>query len=261
MKVIPQLQLFLSLIFISFLIFLLDFIHLLAWPKVGLSFISTPIQFGLLESSRTIGKQLSFLTNARFAAQENEALKLQMAELLSENATLRTKLAETDAQLQQQQALDPRTYKLLAARPIGLDRYLKIDKGLNDGVKINQAVIFKDSFIGKVVSVDGKTASVELAVDPDSKVAAFSLNKSGKAKGVLLGQFGSELLLDKVLHEEPLSEGDLVYSEGTEGYLPRGLILGRVSEVSETQTQVFKTAKVKPVFDVTDLELVFVITE
>ena len=69
------------------------------------------------------------------------------------------------------------------------------------------------------------------------------------------------MLLDKILHEEPIAQGDLVYSEGTEGYLPRGLIVGRVNEVIEKQNEVFKQAKVKPIFDIRDLELVFVIQE
>ncbi len=260
-KVIPFLQTFLTLILISFLIMGLDLIHFLAWPKIGLSYLTTPVQYGFFESSKVLSKQLSFLTAARFAAKENEALKQQMASLLSENANLRTKLAETQSQLEQQKALDSRTYKLLAARPIGLDRYLKIDRGSKDGIKVNQAVVFKDSFLGQVTQVSEKVSNIRLVPDPDSKIAAFSLSRDGKAKGVLLGQFGSEMLLDKILHEEAISIGDLVYSEGTEGYLPRGLILGRVSQVINVDNQVFKTAKVKPVFDVRDLELVYVILE
>lgn len=224
-------------------------------------FLTTPIQFGFYNSGKSLGKQFHFIYQARFAAQESKALKHQLAEILSENATLRTKLAETQTQLRQEQAIDPRTYQLLVARPIGLekDRFLKIDKGLSDGVVVGQAVIFKDSFLGKTISVSEKNASIMLPTDPDSKVAAFSLNKDGKAKGVLTGQFGAEMILDKILHEEPITEGDLVYSEGTEGYLPRGLILGRVASVSEQKNQVFKIAKVKPVFDIRDLELVFLI--
>ena len=247
--------------FLSILILFLDNLHFLALPKTALSYITTPIQFGLYSSGQTAGKQFYFIFSARFAAKENKALKEQLAELLSENARLRRNLSETESLLEQQETLDPRVYNLVSARPIGLDRYLKIDKGSRDGVKESQAVIFKDNFLGRVKQVSEKTSSVELTTDPDFKLSAFSINKDGKAKGILIGKFGSEILMDKILHEEKIEKGDLVYSEGTEGFLPRGLILGIVGEVFGNETQVFKQAKIKSVFDIRDLELVFLMSD
>lgn len=260
-RVVPNLQLFLLLALLSLIILALDSWQFLNWPKRFAFYITNPISFGLYRSSQVTGKQLSFVFSARFAAQQNSALKEQIGQLISENATLRKKLAETEALLSQQQAIDPGTYNLLPARPIGLSRYLKIDRGLYSGVKPGQAVVFKDSYIGRIFQVSQDSANIQLLVDPDSKVAAFSQGLEGRAKGVLVGQFGLELLLDKILHEENIKVGDLVYTEGTEGYLPRGLILGSVTEVLERENEVFKQAKVRAVFDIRDLELVFVIKE
>jgi len=258
---VPFFQPFFILILVSLLIFALDSFNLLSLPKTATYYITNPISFGIYRSSQTVSRQFYFIFQSRFAAQENKALNEQIFQLLSENAQLRSKLSETESQLEQQKSLDPRTYNLVAARPIGLDRYLRIDRGLKDNLKINQPVVFKDNFIGLTTDVSEKGSNVRLLKDPDSKIAAFALSKDGKAKGVLVGQFGSELLMDKILHGEPVLVGDLVYSEGTEGYLPRGLILGRVSEVLEDPTQIFKQAKIKPIFDLRDLELVFVISE
>ncbi|MCL5784649.1 MAG: rod shape-determining protein MreC [Patescibacteria group bacterium] len=260
-KALPNVKLFLVLIFFSLVIFLMDTANLLNFPK-GLAFyITNPISFGIYNTNKSISRQFYFIFGARFAAQENKALKEQAGKLFSENANLRKKLAETEALVSQEKHLDPGTYNTLPARPIGLGRYLKIDKGSNSGIKVGEAVVFEDNFIGKVVTVSPQAANVQLVTDPDSKVAAFSQNKEGKAKGVLLGQFGTDVLLDKILHEEKIEMGDLVYSEGTEGYLPRGLILGKVTQVLEQENEVFKQAKVAPIFDISDLELVFVIEE
>lgn len=260
-KAIPNLRLFLILLFLSLLIFFLDSLHFLDLLNKPLFYLTNPISFGLYSTNQQIGRQFSFIFEARLASRENKALKEQMGNLLSENALLRKKLAETESLLSQEQHLDPKTYNLLPARPIGLGRTLKIDKGLSSGVKIDQPVVFKDNYIGKVVTVSQSKANVELLTDPDSKVAAFSVNKEGKARGVLIGQFSTEAILDKILHEEIITVGDLVYSEGTEGFLPRGLILGRIIQVLERENEVFKQAKVAPVFDIRDLELVFVISE
>lgn len=260
-KVIPNLKLFLLLIFLSLTVLSLDTFHLLNLPKQALSYITNPVSFGIYSTSRSIGKQFYFVFLARRAGQENKALREQIGQLLSENADLRRSLAEAESLLSQEKHLDPKTYNLLPARPVGLGRYLKIDKGLSSGIKEGQAVVFENNFVGKVVSVSPKASNVQLLTDPASKVTAFSQNLEGKAKGVLVGQFGTDIMLDKILHEEKIAQGDLIYSEGLEEFLPRGLVLGRVSQVLERENEVFKQAKVQPVFDTGDLDLVFVIIE
>lgn len=253
-------RLFLILILTSLFLLLLDNTPALTLPKSLLQGITIPIQFGLFKTSQGVGKQFEFVILARTAAQENKAMSERMAQVLSENANLRRELAEARGFLDQQKSLDPLTYNQVPARPISFSRYLTIDKGSMDGIKVGMPVVVKDTYLGQIREVSPKQSSLILPSDPDSKLAAFVTNKNGKARGVLQGQFGSEMLLDKILHEEPVSRGDLVYSEGTEGNLPRGLVLGQVSEVSERQNQIFKQAKVKPVFNISDLDIVFVIT-
>lgn len=260
-KIIPDFKAFILLIFFSLMLFILDNIHILNFPKQALFYMTNPVSFGIYNTSRIIGKQFYFVFAARFAAQENVALKEQIGKLISENANLRKSLAESEAMSSQEIHLDPKKYNLLPARPIGLGRYLKIDKGSTSGVKAGQAVVFEDNYIGKTMSVSSSASNIQLLTDPDSKVSAFSQNVDGKAKGVILGNFGSEVIMDKILHEEKIAQGDLVYSEGLEEFLPRGLILGRVLEVLDRTNEVFKQAKVAPVFDVRDLELVFIIQE
>lgn len=260
-RVIPNFKLFLILIFLSFTIFILDLNKLLVLPKSLLSFLTNPISVGFYQSGRNLGRQFYFIFQARFAAQENQALKEQNGQLLSENARLRKKLAENESIVSQQIHLSPATYNLVPAHLMGIGRYLKIDKGTSSGIKVGEAVVFNDNYIGKIVQISEKSANVQILADPDSKVAAFSQGLEGKAKGVLVGQFGSDVIFDKILHEEKINVGDLVYSEGTEGYLPRGLILGKVVQVLERENEVFKQAKVQSNFDIRDLELVFVIQE
>lgn len=260
-KVVPNLQLFLLLSIISLLIFGLDNLKWLNAPKSAGYFLTNPISFSLYKTRQIFSKQFHFVFAARFAAKENKALQEQIGQLISENASLRKNLAETQAQLAQEKSIDPRTYYLIASHPIGLERFLKIDRGSNDGVKKGQAAVFRDNYLGQVVSVSASSANIRLLTDPDTKLAAFSIGKEGKAKGVLRGEFGLEMVLDKILHEEHINKGDLVYSEGTEGFLPRGLIVGRVSEVLEKENEIFKAAKIRPIFDIRDLELVYLIKD
>lgn len=256
-----DIKLFLTLILVSALLILLDHLKMLNFPKSFIQTISVPIQYGLYKTSLNVSKQFEFVLSGRNASQKNKALNEQLALVLSENANLRKKLSEAQAFLSQEKSLDEEVFNLIPARPIGFSRFLIIDKGSEDGVRQNQAVVFKDNFIGLVKQVDPKKSKVTLASDPDSRISAFSQSDSGRAKGILLGQFGSEMLLDKILHEEPVAVFDLIYSAGQELEIPRGLILGQVTGVIEKETQVFKQAKVKPVFDIADLDVVFIVGE
>lgn len=260
---LQDLRLFFILSFISIFLITADFLHLLNFPKSIVQIATVPIQYGIYNTGLVISKQFEFIFLARRAAKENKAITQQMANVLSENARLRRELAEAQGFLSQQNSLSPQTFKLVPARIVGVDksRFLLIDKGTNDNLLVDQPVVFKDNYIGKITHLSPKQSQVILSSDPDSKIAAFVSSKDGKAKGILTGQFGQEMLLDKILHSEPISQGDLVYSEGTEGNLPRGLILGSVTQILERQNEIFKQAKVKPIFDIADLDVVFVITD
>jgi rod shape-determining protein MreC len=250
---------FLVLIF-SLILLLSDSSGILNWPKGLLQQITIPIQYGLFKTSTQVSKQFEFIFVARRASQENKALSEQLAQVLSENSQLQQKLAETKAQLEQQGTLDAQTFALVPSRPIGLSRVLVIDKGSDSGIKKGQSVIYKDNYIGQIQEVSPKKSTVILSTDPDVKIAAFTSHSDSKAKGILIGQFGSEMLLDKVIHEDPLEKNDLVYTAGTEVEIPRGLVIGKVEETIVKDGEVFKQAKVKPIFDIANLDLVFVIT-
>lgn len=258
--VLTDLKLFASLIIIALFLTVFDNLGFLNLPKSLIQTITIPIQYGLYNTSRIVTRQFEFIVLSRRASQEKKALTEQLALVLSENAQLRRKLAEAEGFIEQKKVLDPQEFEMVAARPVGKSRYLIIDKGSENGVKTGQAVVYKDNFIGRIKDVSVKKSTVTLPSDPDSKISTFVNSSDGKAKGVLIGQFGSEMLLDKVLHQEPLKKNDLVYSEGAEEQIPRGLILGRVLEVFERDNEVFKQAKVGSIFDIGNLDVVFVIT-
>jgi len=253
-------KLFLILTIISIVLTFADNLNFLSLPKSVIQNITIPIQYGLYKSSGEVARQFEFISLSRRASQENKALKQHLADILSENTILLQKLSELEAAVEQEKVLSSQTFALINARPIGINRFLFIDKGSDDGLKLNQAVVYKNNLIGQISEVSPKKSQILLASDPDLQISAFAQNPAGKAKGILTGQFGSEMLMDKILHSEAIEVGDLVYTEGTEIDIPRGLVIGEVSQVLSRENEVFKQAKVKPVIDIKDLDLVFIIT-
>ncbi|MDP2672341.1 MAG: rod shape-determining protein MreC [Nanoarchaeota archaeon] len=238
-----------------------DILGFLNFPKTVIQTFTVPIQYGLYQGGKTIGNQFEFIVNARTAVKENKALKIQMGELLVENSNLKKDMENDQILLSTYNKLNPKTFDLAPARVIGISRFLTIDQGSNNGIALGQVVVFKDNFVGTVRLVSPKSSQVLLSEDPDSKIAVFSQNDEGRARGILLGQFGSKLLMDKILHEENIKVGDLVYSDGTEGKIPKGLLMGKVTKVLEKPNEIFKQAEVEPIFESQNLDVVFTIKE
>lgn len=252
---------YLFLSFFSLLIFLFDILGFLNFPKTVIQTLTVPIQYGFYQGNKVVGNQFSFIINARTAVKENKALKIQMADILIENARLKKEKEENEILLSTYNKLNPKTYDLTPTRVIGISRFLTIDKGSNEKIKIGQIIVFKDSFIGTVKLVFPKSSQVLLSEDPDSKIAVFSQNNEGRARGILFGQFGSKLLMDKILHEENIKVGDLVYSDGTEGKIPKGLIVGKVTKILEKSNEIFKQAEVESIYDNQNLDIVFALED
>lgn len=224
------------------------------------SFTISPIQIGIYQTGIKVKNQFDFIFSTKTAINENRALKEQLSGILIENAALRQELAKTKALVEEQAVISPTTYSLLPTTVLGVSRFLLIDKGIESGIKPGMPVVYKDSLIGQIKDVTQNRSTVILTSDPESKISSMITTPSGKTKGILVGQFGQALLLDKILHQESVSVGDLVYTEGLETILPKGLVLGSVSEVYSRDNEVFKQARVRPIFDVASLDIVFVIT-
>jgi rod shape-determining protein MreC len=60
--------------------------------------------------------------------------------------------------------------------------------------------------------------------------------------------------------EEDVSIGDIVLTSGLGGLMPKGLVIGQVTEVQQKEYETFQTATVRPAVDLTRLELALVIT-
>lgn len=253
-----ELQTALFLVILSLVILAADLIGFLDLPKSFLSSVTSPIQYGLYKSYQQVLWKIEPLWEIKNAVLENRALKGQLNEVLIENSALRKKLTEKNIGIDQENTLSSQTFNLLTAHVLGQSRFLIVNKGSLDGAKTGQAVVFKDNLVGKIKKVEEKRSWVILPSDPDSKLGVFSQGEVDRAKGLLVSEFGSRLLMDKILHQEKIKKGDLVYSEGDEE-IPRGLLLGQISEVLEKPNEVFKKAYVEPLFRVIDLDMVYII--
>ena len=153
--------------------------------------------------------------------------------------------------------------KTVPAQVIGssgsdLSRSIYIDKGSNDGVAPDMAVITAGGIVGKVLRVYPSTSLVLMINDQSSGVGVM-LEKS-RLQGVLRGTPNGELVLERVMSDETVTPGETVLSSGGDQIFPKGLPVGTVSKVSPGR-EMFLSIKVKAAADLSRLEEVLVVTE
>ena len=148
---------------------------------------------------------------------------------------------------------------IISRDPNNLFFSLGIDKGSNDGIKSGMPVILSDGIlVGQILEVEGNTASVLPVVDSRSQINAEVVNSG--ATGIITGEHNLALVMDMIPQDKQVESGDLVATSGIGQLFPRSLLLGEVTEVSTSDNALFQEAEVKPLYNIQDLRLVFVIT-
>src|SRR5215472_2881594 len=198
----------------------------------------------------------------RGVRQQNRALEDQIQQLQLEQVRLRQD-AEQARRLQallgfKEQFID----KTTAAQVIGSSgseqsRIVYLDKGTADGIAPDMAVISAQGIVGKVIQVFRHTSQVLLINDQTSGVG--TILEQSRLQGVLKGKASGDLVLDKIMTEEEVKNGDRVLTSGGDQIFPKGLVVGTVAKIARGQE--FLTVTVRPAASLTHLEEVLVITK
>jgi rod shape-determining protein MreC len=198
-----------------------------------------------------------------------------LRDVREENAELKQQLADVQIQLQQQRALADRSRGLdrllglrerlmlntVAAEVIALGatpdfRTMTIDKGSQQGLKSDMAIIAPAGVVGRVVVPSLRAAKAQLLIDRNA--AAGALIERSRAQGVVVGA-GDELLrLEYVSEIADVAVGDVVVTSGIDGIFPKGFVIGRVETV-ERSGRTYRRITVSPAVDFSSLEEVLVV--
>jgi rod shape-determining protein MreC len=151
----------------------------------------------------------------------------------------------------------------VAAQVIGTSgsdqsRVLYIDKGSDDGLKPDMAVITPRGIVGKIVQVSGGSSQVLPINDQLSGVGAAL--KDSRLQGILKGAANGTTTLQYIMSDEPVKPGEPVITSGGDRIFPKGLEVGTVASV-EPGKDLFLNIRVIPAARLDRLEEVLVITK
>lgn len=194
--------------------------------------------------------------------QEITALKLQLTEYQEaaiENERLKTLLDAKD----RLEAQDPVYARVIARNPgVWFDTF-SINKGVADGISVDMAVVTGEGLVGRIYEVGQFYAKVIAVIDPQSKVAC--LVERTRDNGIMQGQISAngdtpECRMVYLPTVNDVAPGDTVITSGLDNYFPKGITVGKVTEVSRQQTDISdRYALVMPAVDFLHVEEVLVL--
>jgi rod shape-determining protein MreC len=182
---------------------------------------------------------------------------------LQENVTLRRLLEYRDG------PRFPRDFRGLAAeviaRPAGaFTQAVVVAVGSNDGVRVNDPVVAPEGLVGLVTRVTPGTARIQLLSDQQLAVPSIDLRTG--APGIVRHARGTRetLVLDRVQKEDVVKVGDELVTagwsaSGLSSLYPKGIPVGEVTSVGQTDTDLYQQVQVDPYVDFGALDAVLVL--
>lgn len=229
-----------------------------------------PLQKGISKVSSWfsgIGDRIETLNQVK---EENAELREKIDMLIIENNSLQKEHYELK-RLESLLKLDEDylDYEKIGAHVIGKDAgnwfsTFTIDKGSNDGVKVDMNVLAGAGLAGIVTKVGPNWATVRTIIDDSSNISGMTLSTSDKC--IVRGDLS--LINDGKIRFEQMENNDnviqigdqIVTSHISSKYL-QGILIGYITEINVDSNNLTRSGYISPVVDFKNLQEVLVITK
>jgi len=243
------------------------FFHYLGWlspVESAVTFVFSPVEQVGYHLSLGIGDWYNSWIKKRDLLSENEKLRQEAVKLALDTARLKS-LEEENALLKKElNFVDENKFKYVAAKITTgvsdpLSQSVIINHGAKDGIERDLAVIADDGvLVGKISDVSDDYSKVRLLSDNQSRVAA-TIENLDHTVGLVEGQYGLSFSMTNIPQNQEINSGNLVVTSGLEGKIPKNLLIARVESVEAVESEIFKTAILRPIIPLSTLSDVVVI--
>ncbi|MFV0364297.1 MAG: rod shape-determining protein MreC [Suipraeoptans sp.] len=210
----------------------------------------------------------NFRTLEELRAQKDE-LQEKVDRLTSENTSLTQDLYELD-RLRELYKLDENysDYPKVGARVIsnnGTNWFSEftIDKGSDDGIKVDCNVLSGGGLVGIVTEVSPSSSKVRSIIDSSSNISGMMLSTSDTCivSGDLEEMSNGRIKIDKLANNDnEITVGEQVVTSHISPNFVQGLLIGYVSEINVDSNNLTRSGYITPAVDFSKLQEVLVIT-
>lgn len=147
--------------------------------------------------------------------------------------------------------------RVIGRGPLPWSRTFTIDRGERDGIRRDMAVITAQGVVGKIVEVAHSSSRVLLLTDHNSGIDAVV--QRSRAHGIVQGAMDEGCYMKYVQRGEDIAVGDRIVTSGLDGVFPKGILIGRVTDVSRRQRGLLQMAMIEPGAALDQVEEVLVV--
>jgi len=196
--------------------------------------------------------------------QKNEQLLLENTRLALENSMLYDMRLENERLTELIVFKERNELQLIASRIIvrgtkGFINGIVLDAGTRDGVAKNMPLVVSNGLVGKIYQAGEDQAIGHLLLDRNFRVSA-KIQRS-RVAGIVSWEGGEFCRLNEVPNRSDVQVGDSVITSGFGEIFPPGIMIGTVTNITESPRAMFLNIEMKPSVDFDKLEEVFVVVE
>lgn len=234
-----------------------------------IGYVLVPLQSGVNRVGYGLYEELQDHRNLKAVQEENKRLNEQIDLLTEEN----NRLAQNEGELSRLRDLyaldqDYLQYEKVAARVIAKDsenwfQVFRIDKGSQDGIRVDQNVMANGGLVGIVTDVGLNYATVRSIIDDESRVSAMCLQSSSTcivAGDLTLYQQG-RLRITDMQKNATIQDGDRIVTSNISSKFMPGILVGYAVDIQDDEKKLMKTGYLIPAADFDDLTEVLVLKD
>lgn len=200
----------------------------------------------------------------RHTRQQNKDLQAEIARMRTEEAQFAEdaregRRLETLLKFQQSYVSSTAVAEVMGTSGSDRSRIVTLNKGFDEGLRAEQAVMTPDGVVGKLRDVGKHTAQLLLLNDPAS--GAGVVLAETRIRGILHGTADGKVAITNLTRDSRIKPGEEVITSGGDQVFPRGLKVGVIeSIIDDPAHQPYTLITIKPYANLSRLEEVLVVT-
>lgn len=258
------------IVFMSILLFTFKNVGTASYPQQLISDVTATVGHFFSKPVNMLDRFFSDVNNLQDTYKENKNLKKELdklSEIQVELATVNKENEELKTELDLQSTLTD--YNLITGSVISRnpDRWIDqivIDRGSTHGLVTGMSVMSSNGLIGRISEISSTSAKVTLLTAPAESAVLTSAEVIREEENIfgVIDAYDSDkdkLVMEQIISSEEIKKDDKIVTSGLGGVVPRGLLIGKVSEVTLDRHGLGQRVYIEPAADFDNIRFVTVI--